>query len=424
MSPDKKAKRDDWKKSHILRLADDIVITSVSELPESMREEILKDGKTADGYYGIERQHVRALPKIVNQNIVDVLRAFGETGATYEQVFEYFAEARNLERDKFDADLSGLVTNLIHSSFLVDGDMGSENGSDSVEPSFEPGEEWLDYRIVENVKTMVDSEIYKVEHIKTGQPGALKIMQSRFPNKGMKKKIRQRLKHEFDVIQKIDHPNVVRLHKHGAHQERKYGILDWVDGPAVREFAHKSDDDPDPELLLRLAIECVQALSAVHKAGYLHGDVHTGNFLVRQGHVCLIDFGLSRPIVIGEKEKSKYSEGGVALYMPPEYVRMAFNREKGLWGSVQSEVYSCGVVLFSLFTKRYPYEWKFYRKDYMQSVLDDPPLSFEECKRPAWPELETVIRKALAKNREDRFVSMDDFLKALSAVKDSLVKSA
>jgi len=417
----KKSSKTDWKKKHVLRIAKDMIITPVAELPEQMRKEILQNGKKADGYFGIERKHVRALPKIVNKNIVDVLRAFGEDGATYEHVFEHFVKERNLERGKFDADLSKLVTSLVHSNFLVDGDAGKDGSDDLVEPSFQKGEEWLNYKIIENVKSMVDSEIYKVEDMQGGEFRALKIMQEKFPNRIMKKKIVERLKHEFSVIKKIDHPNVVRLWDHGTYKERTYGILDWVDGPTVREFAYDTDDQPDDRLLLNLAIECLQSLSAVHKAGYLHGDVHTGNFLVMKGHVCLIDFGLARPIKIKKGEESKYAEGGVVLYMPPEYVRLSFNGERGLWGSIAGEVYSAGVIIFSLFTKRYPYKWRFYRKDYMKSVLDDPPLGFEECNRQSWPQIEKILNRALAKNIEDRYQSMSEFLKELKQVQQSLI---
>jgi len=82
--------------------------------------------------------------------------------------------------------------------------------------------------------------------------------------------------------------------------------------------------------LMNLSLQCVEALRAVHAVSYLHGDVHAGNFLTKEDHVCLIDFCLSRPIKIKNNEESKYSEGGITFYMPPEYVRQVFERKEGL----------------------------------------------------------------------------------------------
>lgn len=400
----------------IWRLAKDVVITPVEEFPEKMLKQIDPDGRKREGYLVIERKNVRAFPKIVNKDVIDVLRAFGEKGATYNEILDHFVKLRNLDRQEFHPNLQKMVATFVHNSFLVDGGVEEITSAESVKPSFSQGDQWLGYAIKENIHCIVDSEIYKVEDIGTGEPRALKITQEKFPNREMKEKIAQRLTHEFQVIENIDHPNVVKLWEHGIHQGRTYGILDWVDGPPVRTYAYNSSVPPDHKKLMNLAIQCVEALRAVHAAGYLHGDVHTGNFLVKKGRVCLIDFGLARPIRVNKGEESKYTEGGVTLYMPPEYVRRAFDKQKGLWGSVAGEIYSCGVILFSLFTKRYPYKLKFFREDYMKSILNDPPSSFDECGRAPWPELERVLHRAMSKNQEDRFASMTEFLQALKSI--------
>ncbi len=406
-----KASSEEWRKTRIWRLPEDLIITPVEELPEKARKQLFPDGKIPEGRFGIQRKRVRAFPKIVNKDVVDVLKAFGEKSATYNEVLEHFVRTKSLNREEFDADLHKLFITLARSSFLVEG-----AGIPPVQPSFSEGDRWLGYRIKQSIYCMVDSEIYKVEHIRTGELGALKIMQNRFPNKEMREHIARRLKHEFEVMLSIDHPNVVKLREHGIHQERTYGILDWVDGPPVRAYAHNSSAPPDRGRLIDLAVQCLDALGAVHAVGYLHGDVHTGNFLVRDDRVCLIDFGLARPIKVEKSEESKYAEGGVITYQPPEYMRRVLDKKRGLWNSIAGEIYSSGVILFSLFTNRYPHRWKLYREDYMKSILNDAPLSFKECGAAPWPELERVLCRALSKNPGDRFASITEFLQALKNV--------
>jgi tRNA A-37 threonylcarbamoyl transferase component Bud32 len=415
---------DDGAKSRIWRLASDVIITPVEEFSKELLEQIDPEHNIPRGHFGIERKKVRAFPKIINKDVLDVLNAFGTAGASYEEVLDHFVRLKNLDRDELHQKMQKMVRTFIHNNFLVDGGRKSRGAALSVEPSFKPGETWLSYIIKENIHCIVDSEIYKVAHVFSGEPRALKIMQKRFPNKEMKKKMAERLRNEFELMAGINHPNIVKLWEHGIHRGRSYGILDWVEGPSVRSFAHESDIAADDRVLMDLGRQCLEALAAVHECGYLHGDVHTGNFLIKEGRVCLIDFGLARPIRIKKSEEGNYTEGGVISYMPPEYVQRTFAGEKGLWGSVAGEIYSSGVVLYSLFTKRYPYEWKFYRREYMKSILNDPPLSFVECERSAWPEVEDILARAMAKNPAERFSSVPEFIEALAAVKIPATESS
>lgn len=402
------------KDKRVWRLASDVVIRPVTEMPSETVEQVMRNRKNPENYFGIERKKSRAPAKIVNRDVIDVLRAFGEEGATYDEVLERFIRERNLTRDQLHPGMHAMVRTFIGSNFLVEAERRSGDASEAIEPSFGDGDGWLDYRILKNVHVIIDTEVYQVEHVPDGELRALKITRPSFPRREMKTRIFERLEHEFETISLLDHPNIVKIHDHGVHDGRMYGILDWIDGRSVYSYAYREEgDDPDDELILRLSIECLEALDAVHGAGFLHGDVHTRNFLVNNGRICLVDFGLSRPIAIDESDDARYIEGGVVRFMPPEYVVHKFENREGMWGSVAGEVYSCGVMIFSLFTKTYPYKWSLYREDFMKSILNDPPPSFEECEREPWPELEQILLKALAKKPEDRYATAGEFVRAL-----------
>ena len=405
------------KLSRAWRLAADLDIKPVEELPQDVIAEIVPGGKLPEGHFGIQRKNTRTYPKIVNRDVVDVLRAFGEDGSTYDLVLDHFVRARNLDRDELDEGLKKLVITLIHANFLVEKDSPNAGSSGPIQPAFSINDTWLRYYVLDNVVCVVDSEIYKVADCQSGQPWALKITRPSFPVREMKEKIAERLSHEFAVMQKINHPNVVKLRACGEFNGQTYGILEWVDGPTVFAHAYPESDTPiDDAKMMALGLECVDALEAVHRCGYLHGDVHTSNFLTRDGKVCLIDFGLARPIVIPPEDTARYSEGGVMEYMPPEAIRRSVEKTDALANSVPGEVYSCAVILFLLFTKHYPYKRQFYRKDYINTILNEPPLSFEQCERVSWPELEAVLHKAMAKNPADRYQSLAEFRAALTAI--------
>lgn len=399
------------------RLPSDVVVTALRDIDEEVRKDIFGERQPDLGQYCLRRTHARTLPKLINKNVADVLNLFGEAGASYSFVLASLSSKMHLPYEKVDEELLPLVVKLIRSNLLVEVAAGAGADGDAIAPSLATGDRWGDYVVQENMKVMIDSEIHRVRHRASGDVRVLKIAQGSFPNAEMKAVIAERLQREFTVLREIKHPYVVRVHESGVENGRAYGILDYADGGSVRSFLFGENQTQDDATVLKFALQCVEALEAVHRAGYLHGDVHTGNFLVKDGHVCLIDFGLLRPIRIEENDPSRYHEGGVVMYMPPEAVKKKnAEGEQKLWGSVAGEIYSCAVIVFAMLTGRYPYEWTAYRKDYMRRIIEQPPLSFEECGRNAWPEMETILGKALAKSPNDRFGSMRQFRRALEGI--------
>ena len=398
------------------RLPTDVTITPVGDLPEQVCRQIFGEGPVPAEGCCLQRENTRTLPKLINKNVATVLRLFDIGGAAYETVLASLAGTMKLPKEKVDEELRPLVKTLIHSNLLVEAEEGLEAAA-PVKASLNPGDRWRDYVIEENVKIMIDSEIHRVAHITSGVVRILKITQAVFPNAEMKASMAERLQHEFSVLEKINHPYVVGVHGYGVHDGRVYGFLDYAEGSSVQSFLHADDRKPGDASVLKYALQCLEAVQAVHDAGYLHGDIHTGNFLMKNDHVCLIDFGLTRPIRIMEEDRRKYPEGGVIMYMPPESVtHSSEKRHNRFQGSVAGEVYSCAVILYLLFTQRYPYEWTTYRKDYVQRIRQQPPLSFAECERRPWPEMESVLRRALAKDPADRYASVHDFRLALQDI--------
>ena len=78
--------------NRIRRLPKDLIITPIEELPEELLKRIFPDGTIPKERFAIQREKVRSFPKIVNKDVVDVLRAFGETGAAYNDVLTYFVK--------------------------------------------------------------------------------------------------------------------------------------------------------------------------------------------------------------------------------------------------------------------------------------------------------------------------------------------
>jgi serine/threonine-protein kinase len=160
-----------------------------------------------------------------------------------------------------------------------------------------------------------------------------------------------------------------------------------------------------------LALQIAGALAAAHGAGIVHRDIKPENVMVRpDGLVKVLDFGVAkiahgRP-AIGDREALVQTAQGVvvgtATYMSPEQAR-------GLEVDARTDIWSLGVVLYEMITQRLPFSGASAAERIAAILERDPqPLGTWRPKVPA--ELERIVSRMLAKNREDRYARTLDLV--------------
>ena len=150
---------------------------------------------------------------------------------------------------------------------------------------------------------------------------------------------------EGRLLARVRHPNIVTIY--GAERiGDTVGLwMERIDGETVeqrlaRESPLKASD------AIGIGIQICHAVSAVHKAGLLHRDIKAQNvMLARDGRAVLMDFGTGREL--GGASSSASSLAGTPLYLAPELLR-------GGDATIQSDVYSLGVLLYRMVTGTYP----------------------------------------------------------------------
>jgi serine/threonine protein kinase len=149
------------------------------------------------------------------------------------------------------------------------------------------------------------------------------------------------LKREFRAASELVHPNLVPLHQLFCDDVEWLFSMDLIDGVTLATLGK-----PPPESLLRDVLRQLGvALSVLHKAGTLHGDLKPSNFLITPHHrVVLLDFGLARPIGLAQDRDFAGTPG----YMPPEQLVGGLLTEAADW-------YSFGVVLYEALTGVLPF---------------------------------------------------------------------
>ena len=211
------------------------------------------------------------------------------------------------------------------------------------------------------------------------------------------------LKQEIRLARSITHPNVVRAHDLGDSAGVRFLTMEYVAGTTLRELLDRHGRlDLGPGL--QIAKQMCRGLSAVHKAGVIHGDLKPRNVMVMaNGVLKLMDFGVARGIGGGP---------GLAAasphYMSPEQARGGELDER-------TDLYSAGVVLYEIFTGRRPFEAD--RPQDLASLHMFESAVAPRTLRPDLPTLlEQVILTCLAKSRLQRPATAADLERALMRV--------
>jgi hypothetical protein len=164
--------------------------------------------------------------------------------------------------------------------------------------------------------------------------------------------------------------------------------------------------------MLRVTTDILEGLNYAHSEGIVHRDIKPANVLLtKRGQAVVTDFGIAQ-IVGGTNYTISGALMGTLAYMAPE---------QGLQGttSVQSDIYSLGIVFYEMLTGRPPFDADTPLAILMKHVNDPLPLprSIDET----IPDiLEQIILKALAKHPEDRFQSAGEMIQALREAADQL----
>ena len=218
---------------------------------------------------------------------------------------------------------------------------------------------------------------------------------------------------ELAAIERLAHPNVVRALDHGtAGDGRPYIVLEYVEGPSLREVIHDGGPISPPDMLQILEPLC-DALEVAHAAGLVHRDVKASNVILAQSasgrqRPVLLDFGLVKLIDDqGPGLTSSRSMLGTPAAMSPEQM-------KGLPVDARTDVYALGLLAFHMLTGAPPYGGApGVVASYLQIHGAKPRPSSKVDIDPA---IDEPIARALEADPANRFASARALFEALRAV--------
>ena len=247
-------------------------------------------------------------------------------------------------------------------------------------------------------------EVYRATDAVLGRAVAVKLLAERYARD---ESIRGRFTREALAAARLSgEPNIVTVFDVGEHAERPFIVMEYLGGGSLEERIRAGGVQEVGQALEWLE-QAATALDAAHRHGVVHRDVKPANLMLdRNGTVHVADFGIASAAGTDSLTMTG-TVLGTAGYLSPE-------QAQGERATPASDRYSLAVVAFELLSGRRPFESDSITAEATAHVNAPVPSIAELCEGlPA--ELDTVFRRALAKDPERRFETASEFVSALRA---------
>jgi len=207
-----------------------------------------------------------------------------------------------------------------------------------------------------------------------------------------------RQRQEAEILARLSHPNVVHVYEVGQRGGCLYLVMEFVDGPTLREFA--AGKPLEAGEAARLALALADTMHAVHEAGVLHRDLKPSNVLApRAGQIKITDFGLAKLQSSDSLLTTESSVLGTPSYMSPEQAVGS-----GQAAGPEIDVYSLGAILYELLTGRPPFLGATVL-DTLSLIRDQDPMPPRQLQPKTPADLETICLHCLNKSPLNRYRS-------------------
>ena len=217
-----------------------------------------------------------------------------------------------------------------------------------------------------------------------------------------RQKLRDRLMREAQSAGILSHPGIVTIYDVSEEGDVAYIAMEFVDGPTLDRFVTNSP--PEGTLILQFLNQTAAALDYAHKRGIVHRDIKPANIMIHEHSTAKItDFGVAK--IQSHQMTQAGSMVGTPNYMSPEQIQ-------GQSVDGRSDQFSLAVIAYELLTGEKPFTAESIAALAFRIVKEDPAPVQRLNPTLDWP-VDTVLRRALAKNPADRYPTCSDFTFAL-----------
>jgi beta-lactam-binding protein with PASTA domain/tRNA A-37 threonylcarbamoyl transferase component Bud32 len=260
------------------------------------------------------------------------------------------------------------------------------------------------YKLIEKLGGGGMSVVWKAYDLVLDRNVALKVLR---PEMSEDEEFIRRFRREAQSVASLSHPNIVNIYDVGEDRGLYFIVMEFIEGETLRDLMRR-EGVLDPADALEIASEICEAISHAHARRIIHRDIKPQNILLtKQGHVKVADFGIARALG-AISTTSRDLVVGSAPYLSPEQAKNGVV-------SNRSDIYSLGVVLYEMLTGKQPFAGDSPVAVALQHVQAEPP-SVRKVNPSLPEEVANLVAKALRKNPDERFSSVEEMRREMGFI--------
>ena len=270
------------------------------------------------------------------------------------------------------------------------------------------GQRFGHYEIVRQLGAGGMGEVYLARDVKLNRRVALKVLPE---NLSGETDANRRLVREAQAAATLDHPNICQIYEIAETGSSTFIVMQYVSGETLA--AKLAKERLSLQTSLDLAIQIADALAEAHAHHIIHRDIKPANIIINdRGQAKVLDFGLAKFVRVESEEETEQmlSKPGAIMgtvpYMSPEQVR-------GGTLDARSDIFSFGALVYEMLGGKQPFARE-NNAETISAILGDEPRWTEIP-----PKLQPIVKKSLAKNRDEHYQSARDLVHDLSSVRQS-----
>lgn len=233
--------------------------------------------------------------------------------------------------------------------------------------------------------------VYRARHRETGAPAVVKFLQT---ESARDPELQRRFVREVGIVERFDHPNIIRYYDCGLDDDRIYFAMELVESGTLKDVLTSRGRLPWQEVVA-CAVQVCDALAYAHRNGVIHRDLKPANlFLSQDGSVKVGDFGLARDL--GRTRITLEGQTvGTCRYMPPEQI----TGDAELTGA--TDLYALGCIMYEAIAGRPPVDGTTIIEIF-EAHLELEPVPLSQLASDCPPPLADFILQLLQKEPADR----------------------
>jgi Tol biopolymer transport system component len=255
-------------------------------------------------------------------------------------------------------------------------------------------------------------EVYRAHDTRLDRDVAIKVLPEAFARDADRL---ARFEREAQAVAALSHPNILAIYDTGTHDGQRFVVTELLEGETLRARVQQG---PMPvRKATDMARQIALGLAAAHDKGLIHRDLKPENvFLLSDGQVKILDFGLARPVVTSATAtQGVVTDPGMVMgtvgYMAPEQVR-------GQAVDARTDLFAFGAVLYEMLGGQRAFKGNT-AADTMVAIVNEDPPELAGLRADVPPALQRIVRHCLEKNPAERFESARDVAFALESSSDS-----